>query len=92
MDFERLLELRKAYALSLGDEVTACYYDNGVSRLTLDRPALNQLEANLRIKEIDVIVVKDIARIGRKVFDTLGWVEIVKSLGVSLVVLEGKSA
>jgi DNA invertase Pin-like site-specific DNA recombinase len=51
------------YCKSNGLELVECYCDNGVSGLKLDRDALQMLLSVLR--EGDIVVVKDYARLSR---------------------------
>ena len=41
------------------------YYDDGVSGYTLDRPEFNKIKEGLNNDKIDMVIVKDLSRLGR---------------------------
>jgi site-specific DNA recombinase len=78
------------YCADYGYSNVRSYVDKGASGNTLDRPAFNQLNADIDAGEIDTVVVENLSRISRNVGDLLNWVDNVKQKGVSLVsVIEG---
>lgn len=56
-----LHEYAKQHNLEIVDE----YVDDGVSGYSMDRPALNKLKADLNKNMVQVILVKDLSRLGR---------------------------
>ena len=56
-----LHEYAKQHGLEIADE----YVDDGVSGYGMDRPALNMLKNDLNNGIVDVILVKDLSRLGR---------------------------
>ena len=51
------------------------YLDNGKSGTTFDRPAFSQMTANILAGRVDIILVRDIARIGRNHCEVVRWLE-----------------
>jgi DNA invertase Pin-like site-specific DNA recombinase len=64
------------------------YRDHGQSGAKNDRPALNELMADLRRRKIDVVVVWALDRLARSLKQLLAISEECKSLGVDLVSLK----
>ena len=46
------------------------YTDNGFNGLSLDRPAMNRLQADVDAGLVGFVIVKDLSRISRNHFDT----------------------
>lgn len=53
------------YAKENGIIITKFYVDDGYSGYTMDRPDFNQLKKDLNDNKVDLIIVKDLSRIGR---------------------------
>lgn len=53
------------YAERNNMEVVDVYIDDGVSGYTMNRPAFNKLKNDLNNDKVDVIIVKDLSRLGR---------------------------
>jgi site-specific DNA recombinase len=74
---ERALEAQRlsvhCFAKTLGYMDRAEYLDNGVSGLSLDRPAFSQMTADIRTGLISAVLVKNVARIGRNMIDFYAW-------------------
>jgi DNA invertase Pin-like site-specific DNA recombinase len=66
----------------------AVYRDHGHSGAKQDRPALNELMADLRRRRVDVVVVWALDRLARSLKQLLTIAEECKSLGVDLVSLK----
>jgi site-specific DNA recombinase len=60
------------------------YADRGVSGLTLDRPALGALRADIKAGRIGEIIVTDISRIGRAIVPVHSFIRWAQSRGVQL--------
>jgi site-specific DNA recombinase len=65
--------------------VRAAYDDGGLSGGTMERPALQQLLADIRERLIDVIVVYKVDRLTRSLSDFVKMVELFDAHGVSFV-------
>jgi len=61
---EQERELLK-YAESNGYEQCVCYRDNGKSGMTLNRPELQDMLLDIESGVIDVVIVKDLAKLSR---------------------------
>ncbi len=82
-------EAGEAYIKSQASEgwqpVRTRYDDGGVSGGTLDRPALQQLLADIRVRKIDNVVVYKVDRLTRSLADFAKIVEVFDAHGVSFV-------
>src|SRR5437016_5230749 len=82
-------EACEAFICSQRHEGWAClpqaYDDGGVSGATMDRPALQQLLADIRAGKIDVVVTYKIDRLTRSLADFAKITEIFDERGVSFV-------
>src|SRR5665213_2322773 len=65
--------------------VEAAYDDGGISGGTMDRPALQQLLANIRAGQVDTVVVYKVDRLTRSLTDFVKMVEVFAAHGVSFV-------
>ena len=63
----------------------ACYDDGGISGATLERPALQQLLADVQAGRVDVVVVYKVDRLTRSLADFAKIVEIFDAAGASFV-------
>lgn len=68
----------------------AYYEDIGVSGLSLDRPGLRQMEAGIQAGEVDVVLVRDISRIGRDMAQTQRWISDTTGRGVEILTPAGR--
>jgi DNA invertase Pin-like site-specific DNA recombinase len=82
-------EACEAYIRSQAGEgwrlVKTAYDDGGISGGTMERPALQQLLADIRAKKIDVVAVYKVDRLSRSLMDFLKMMEEFEKLGVSFV-------
>src|SRR5213080_3261035 len=82
-------EACEAYIKSQRHEGWAClpqsYDDGGLSGATIDRPALQQLLADIRESRVDLIVCYKVDRLTRSLADFAKIVEIFDAKGVSFV-------
>lgn len=67
-------------------ETDECFCDNGVSGLTLDREGLQQMLNHL--KKGDVVVVKDVSRLTRNMYEYVILEKRFNDIGVILKVIE----
>ena len=65
--------------------LAACYDDGGFSGATMDRPALQQLLADITAGRVDTVVVYKIDRLTRSLADFAKIVEILDARGASFV-------
>jgi DNA invertase Pin-like site-specific DNA recombinase len=79
------LQTLRDFAAGQMYEDCAEYLDNGVSGMTLDRPAFTQLRNDIRTGKIDVVFVKDTSRIGRDMILTLQWLDEMRTQGVRVI-------
>ena len=72
--------------------VTACalYVDNGFSGLSLDRPALNELQMAMAQGRIGKIVVTDISHISRDTVHTLLFSEYAAKYDIGIETVDGE--
>jgi len=84
-------EACEAYIRSQASEgwrlVKTAYDDGGLSGGTMDRPALQRLLADIRQKQIDVVVIYKVDRLSRSLMDFLKMIEEFDRLGVSVVAI-----
>jgi DNA invertase Pin-like site-specific DNA recombinase len=84
-------EACEAYIRSQASEgwrlIKTAYDDGGVSGGTMERPALQRLLADIRQKQIDVVVIYKVDRLSRSLMDFLKMIEEFDRLGVSVVAI-----
>jgi len=73
------------YAAENGYDNLDFYMDNGYSGLNYDRPAFSRLEADIQAGLIEAVIIRDVTRIGRNVFDTVQWIERLRMKGIALI-------
>ncbi|KNY26880.1 recombinase family protein [Pseudobacteroides cellulosolvens] len=76
------------YAKKLNWEICRMYVDDNYSGYTFDRPAFNRMKEDIENGKVDVIIAKDISRIGRHNAKTLLFIEYVQTNGKRLVLPE----
>lgn len=64
------------------------YLDNGISGSPLDRPAFSRMNTDILAGQIDIVLVRDIARIGRNYCDVARWMKQLDELGISLIAVK----
>ena len=73
------------YAVENGYDNLDFYIDNGYSGLNYDRPAFSRLEADIQAGLIEAVIIRDVTRISRNVFDTVQWIERLRMKGIALI-------
>ena len=68
------LECIKSYARSIGLLVNKEYIDDGYSGINFDRPGFKQLKDDINSGIIDVVITKDMSRLGRNFLETLYYI------------------
>ncbi|HHV98182.1 MAG TPA: recombinase family protein [Clostridiaceae bacterium] len=71
-------------------EVFRVYIDNNVSGSAFEREGLNQLKDDIINRRIDLLVVKDLSRLGRNNAKTLLFLDFIEEHGVRLLTYDGK--
>lgn len=62
------------------------YVDDGYSGTNFDRPEFQRMLEDIKNKKIDVIIIKDLSRLGRNYIETGNFVEVVfPAMGVSVI-------
>lgn len=62
------------------------YIDDGYSETNFDRPEFQRMLEDIKNKKIDVIIIKDLSRLGRNYIETGNFVEVVfPTMGVSVI-------
>lgn len=65
------------------------YVDDGYSGTNFDRPEFQRMLEDIKNKKIDVIIIKDLSRLGRNYIETGNFVEVVfPAMGVSVISLD----
>jgi hypothetical protein len=84
----------REYARTLGiaDADIVVYRDCGANGVTLDRPAMNALTADIKAGNIGTIITQDTARVARNFTLVSEWRELLRSHGVKLVMLAEDNA
>ena len=78
------------HAMTNGVTAYALYVDNGFSGLSLDRPALNELQMAMAQGRIGKIVVTDISRISRDTVHTLLFSEYAAKYDIGIETVDGE--
>ena len=67
------------------------YVDDGYSGTNFDRPEFQRMLEDIKNKKIDVIIIKDLSRLGRNYIETGNFVEVVfPAMGVSVISVNEK--
>ena len=83
-------KLLEEYAGAQGWQVFAVYEDDNISGTTFQRPGLSRLEQDIQSGNIDVILLKDLSRLGRNNGRTLLFIEFAEEAGVRIVTADGR--
>lgn len=78
-------QLLRSFAKERGFSNCTEYADHAASGLTLDRPAFVKMCEDIRKGMLDVVLVKDLARIGRDIILVCRWLERMKKSGVDVI-------
>lgn len=77
---DNYLEKNKEYKL------VDYYIDDGYSGTNFNRPEFQRMLEDIKNKKIDVILIKDLSRLGRNYIETGNFVEVVfPAMGVSVI-------
>jgi len=78
-------QILRSYAKEHGYTDVKVYTDNGVSGLTLDRPAFSKLQADIQAGLISTVIVKSISQVGRNSLEATQWVWNITEKGVDFI-------
>jgi len=73
------------FAFDKGYINPVCYADNGVSGMTLNRPAFAELAKDIKTGKVNVVIVKDLSRIGRNIHEVMQWIEDCRNAGIVVI-------
>lgn len=76
------------YAKENGMEISEFYEDDGVSGYIFDRPSFSALLDKLESGEIDVVIAKDLSRIGRNNAKVLLFLDHICQIGKRLIIID----
>lgn len=79
------IDLIKDYAEENDFKIIKVFEDDNVSGYTYDRHALNELKELIDDGEVDVLIAKDLSRIGRNNGKTLLFLDYLEDNGVRLI-------
>ena len=85
---ERQEYILRKYAETHGYQGLLTYVDNGVSGISLDRPALGRLSTDILAGHIKAVFVKDISRLSRNSFEVHGWINGIRGRGVRFISIQ----
>lgn len=85
---ENQRNLIEKYAKENGMKVSEFYEDDGVSGYIFDRPSFSMLLDKLDSGEVDVVIAKDLSRIGRNNAKVLLFLDHVCQLGKRLILID----
>ena len=67
---ENQKKLLERYVIEQGWNIKEVYIDDGYSGLTFDRPSFNKMIADIENKKINLVITKDLSRLGRDYIET----------------------
>ena len=83
-EMAKQIEIIDTYCRENGLKVDEYFFDNGASGLEINREQLNKMIDVLRGG--DVVVVKDIARLSRSMFECVAVVDLIEKIGAKLII------
>lgn len=85
---ENQKSLIERYAKENGMEISEFYEDDGVSGYIFDRPSFSALLDKLESGEIDIVIAKDLSRIGRNNAKVLLFLDHICQIGKRLIIID----
>lgn len=79
------IEYISDYCLRYGYELIKIYEDNGVSGLKDDRDGLKLLLNDIKVGEIDIVIVYSLSRLGRRLKDVINYVELLNKKNIKFI-------
>jgi site-specific DNA recombinase len=89
VNLENQIQILLCYAKERGLAGFTLYADNGASGITLDRPALNTLKADIEAGHVGEVAVADLSRVARNLTLFARFEAWAKSYGVGIVNVRG---
>ena len=83
-------KLLENYAAQQDWRVSDVYEDDNVSGTTFQRPGLSRLEQDMQSGLFDIILLKDLSRLGRNNGRTLLFIEFAEETGLRIVTADGR--
>jgi len=80
-------KLIMSYAKDNDIKIENIIQDNNVSGYTFNRPGLNKIKQLINEREIDVLIAKDLSRIGRNNLETLIFLDLLEESNVRLILI-----
>ena len=74
---ENQIKVLSQYAFEHNFEVADIYYDDGYSGANLDRPGIQRLLKDMKSHKFNIVLVKDISRLGRCIYQVGDLIDIV---------------
>ena len=72
------------------DRVSAVYMDDNVSGSGFERDGIRRLQADVRNGELDLLLLKDLSRLGRNNAQTLLFLDFLEEYGVRVITSDGR--
>ena len=72
---ENQKKLLERYVIEQGWSIKEIYIDDGYSGLTFDRPSFNKMIADIGNRKINLVITKDLSRLGRDYIETGYYIE-----------------
>ncbi len=85
---ENQKSLIERYAKENGMKISEFYEDDGVSGYIFDRPSFSELLDKLESGDIDVVIAKDLSRIGRNNAKVLLFLDHICQIGKRLIIID----
>lgn len=71
-------------------EITGLYIDDNVSGAGFDRKGIERLKKDAKTKAINLLIIKDLSRLGRNNAKTLLFLDYLEECGVKVITFDGK--
>lgn len=71
-------------------EITSIYIDDNVSGTIFDREGIRQMENDIMGKKIDLLLLKDLSRLGRNNAKTLLFLDYLEENGIRILTHDGR--
>ena len=78
-------ELLLRFSQKVGYSPTSAYFDCNESGVTLDRPGMQMLLTDIRAGKVKRVIVKDLSRLARSLFNSQELIGVFNKYGVELI-------
>jgi len=75
---------------NIAGEITCVYIDDNVSGTIFDREGIKQMENDIMGKKIDLLLLKDLSRLGRNNAKTLLFLDYLEENGIRILTQDGR--